>query len=75
MGVADGCRVELVHGGLIRSWDQVPVGVHRDLDAVVAELVLHVHETLPIGQEQAGVCVTEVMKPDVPQAGEKEAAP
>jgi hypothetical protein len=46
----------------------MPVGVHRDLDAVMAKLVLHIHQALPIGQEQAGEGMSEVVKADMPEA-------
>ena len=38
-GVADACRIQLVHGGLVGSWDEVAVGVYGDLDAVMPKLV------------------------------------
>ena len=62
--------IEPVDGGPIRAGDQVAAGVHGNLDAVMAELVFHVDQALPIGQEQAGEGVAETMEADASKAGQ-----
>src|SRR5262245_53107750 len=46
-----GCVVESIDGGLVAA-RQVAAGVHRDADAVVPHLVLHVGQTLALSDQQ-----------------------
>jgi len=52
-GVASG-DVQAIHRSLIRARYQVAVNVDRDLDRVVAHLVLHVGEGLTVLDEARG---------------------
>src|SRR5262249_40442242 len=54
--VAYGCVglvVETIDGGLVAAWHQVAVRVHRDADAVLPHLVLHVSQTVALGDQEA----------------------
>ena len=67
-----GCRfgrflqkiVEPIDGFPVCSRDEVAVGVHSDLDGVVAQLLLDVYGAFPILKEKARVCMTQIVETD-----------
>jgi hypothetical protein len=52
-----------IDSAAIRARDQVPVRVHRDLNALVPELFLDIDDALPVLQQQRRECV-----PPIPSA-------
>jgi hypothetical protein len=54
---------------LVYRLHQMPINIHCDVDAAVAELALDVFGVFSLGNQEAGVRVPEVMKSDARQPG------
>jgi hypothetical protein len=61
-------QIELSRFRLMDLGHEMPVAVERRLDRRVPELRLDVLGMRALGDQQAGVGVAQVVKPDVPQA-------
>jgi len=69
--VADGCGfkpVEAVHRGFVPAWHEVPVDIHRNLDAVMSELLLYIDQGFAVMNEEGGEGVPQIMQADMAQA-------
>ena len=64
--------VQAIHGGAIRAWNEVAVGVDGDLNRRVPHLLVHAGDRLPLLQRQRRERVSKVVNSDLSGFGSPE---
>ncbi len=50
----------------------MPINIHRDIDAAVAELALDIFGMFPLGNQEAGISVPQIMESHPGHSGSAE---